>query len=250
MLILITNDDGVFAPGIITLAGAMRDLGRVVVVAPDREKSAASHSLTLHHPLRIDEIEEDRYSVDGTPTDCVHLAVHVILAEQKPDLLVSGINSGGNLGQDITYSGTVWAAQEGNLMGIPSMAISLVDDRYSDYRPSALFATRMAGWIRDRGLPDDTILNVNVPDDPEQDLDRYVITHQGYHRFEESVVKNTDPRGRSYYWIGGQKLPYRGGIETDVGAVSAGFISVTPLHADMTRYEAMESLRYWKGENG
>jgi 5'-nucleotidase len=228
----------------------MRDLGRVVVVAPDREKSAASHSLTLHHPLRIDEIEEDRYSVDGTPTDCVHLAVHVILAEQKPDLLVSGINSGGNLGQDITYSGTVWAAQEGNLMGIPSMAISLVDDRYSDYRPSALFATRMAGWIRDRGLPDDTILNVNVPDDPEQDLDRYVITHQGYHRFEESVVKNTDPRGRSYYWIGGQKLPYRGGIETDVGAVSAGFISVTPLHADMTRYEAMESLRYWKGENG
>lgn len=248
MLILITNDDGVHAPGIIALAAALRPLGRVVVVAPDREKSAASHSLTLHHPLRIDELEEDRFSVDGTPTDCVHLAIHVILEGRKPDLLVSGINRGGNLGQDITYSGTVWAALEGNIMGIHSMAVSLVDDRYSDYRPAALFAARMAERIRDHGLPEDTVLNLNIPDDPEQDLERYVITHQGYHRFEESVVKNSDPRGRSYYWIGGQKLPYRGGIDTDVGAVSAGYISVTPLHADMTKYEAIENLRKWKGD--
>jgi len=248
MLILITNDDGVHAPGIIALAAALRPLGRVVVVAPDREKSAASHSLTLHHPLRIDELEEDRFSVDGTPTDCVHLAIHVILEGRKPDLLVSGINRGGNLGQDITYSGTVWAALEGNIMGIHSMAVSLVDDRYSDYRPAALFAARMAERIRDHGLPEDTVLNLNIPDDPEQNLERYVITHQGYHRFEESVVKNSDPRGRSYYWIGGQKLPYRGGIDTDVGAVSAGYISVTPLHADMTKYEAIENLRKWKGD--
>jgi 5'-nucleotidase len=248
MLILVTNDDGVYAPGLIALSGALSELGRVVIVAPDREKSAASHSLTLNHPLRIDELEEDRYFVDGTPTDCVHLAVHVILKEQKPDLLVSGINRGGNLGQDITYSGTVWAALEGNLMGIPSMAVSLVDDRYSDYRPAALFAARMAGWIRDRGLPDETVLNINIPDNPEQDLDRYVITRQGYHRFEESVVRNIDPRGRSYFWIGGQKLPSKGDIATDVGAVTAGYISVTPLHADMTRYEAMDNLRHWKEE--
>jgi 5'-nucleotidase len=207
-------------------------------------------ALTLNHPLRIEELEEDRYAVDGTPTDCVHLAVHVILEARKPELLVSGINRGGNLGQDITYSGTVWAALEGNLMGIPSMAVSLVDDRYSDYRPAARFAVMMAGWVRDRGLPEDTILNINVPDNPDQDLDRFVITHQGYHRFEESVVRNADPRGRSYFWIGGQKLPYKGGVETDVGAVTAGYISVTPLHADMTKYESVEALRQWQGDRG
>lgn len=248
MLILVTNDDGVYAPGIIALAGALRELGRVVVVAPDREKSAVSHSLTLHHPLRISELEEDRYSVDGTPTDCVHLAVHVIFEGKKPDLLVSGINNGGNLGQDVTYSGTVWAALEGHFLGIPSTAVSLVDDASSDYRPSARFAARVGGWIRGRGLPPDTVLNINVPGDPDQDLDRYAITRMGYHRFEESVVGNTDPRGRSYYWIGGRKVPSTEGVETDVGAVNAGFISVTPLHADMTKYDALEELRGWQTE--
>ena len=128
MLILVTNDDGVYAPGIIALTGALRELGRVVVVAPDREKSAVSHSLTLNRPLRITELEEDRYCIDGTPTDCVHLAVHVILKEQKPDLLMSGINRGGNIGKDVTYSGTVWAAFEGNFMGIPSAAVSLTQE--------------------------------------------------------------------------------------------------------------------------
>ncbi len=250
MLILVTNDDGVYAPGIISLTGALREMGRVVVVAPDREKSAVSHSLTLNRPLRITELEEDRYSVDGTPTDCVHLALHVILGEQKPDILVSGINKGGNLGKDVTYSGTVWAALEGNLLGIPSAAVSLVDDRFSDYRPAAMFAARMAGWIVERGLPEDTVLNVNVPDDPDQDLDRYAITRMGHHRFEESVVQNTDPRGQPYFWIGGQKLSGRESTDTDVGAVSAGFISVTPLHADMTKYDAVETIRRWKREGG
>ncbi|UCG38863.1 MAG: 5'/3'-nucleotidase SurE [bacterium] len=248
MVILVTNDDGVYAPGILTLAGALGEMGRVIVAAPDRERSAASHSLTLHYPLRIEEIEKDRYAIDGTPTDCVHLAVHVILGGSKPDLLVSGINRGGNLGQDITYSGTVWAALEGSLMGIPSMAVSLVDDKFSDYRPAASFAAWMAGWVRDNGLPEGTVLNINVPDNPDQDLDRFVITHQGYHRFAESVIRNLDPRGRSYYWIGGQKLPSKGGLETDVGAVAAGFISVTPLHADMTNHKAMEKLRDLRGK--
>lgn len=244
MLILVTNDDGVHAPGIRILSQALRELGRVVIAAPDRERSAASHSLTLHHPLRMEEVTEDCFAVDGTPTDCIHLAVHVIL-DQKPDLLVSGINRGGNLGDDITYSGTVWGALEGNLMGIPSFSISLVDYRNEDYRPAARFAVKVASWIEEYGLPEQTILNINVPDDPDQNLDRYLITHQGRRRFAETVIQKEDPRGRSYFWIGGEPLPPEGGIETDVGAVGDGFISVTPLHADMTNHQALERIRSW-----
>ena len=249
MLILVTNDDGVYAPGILALADALREVGDVVVAAPDRERSAASHSLTLNRPLRIDELDKDRYAIDGTPTDCVHLAVNVILQGQKPDLLVSGINRGGNMGQDVTYSGTVWAALEGNLMGVPSFSISLADDRYADYRPAARFAARTARWIGENGLPADTILNINVPDDPEQDLDKYLFTRQGFNRFAESVIQNEDPRGRSYFWIGGERLPSRGGTETDVGAVAAGYISVTPLHADMTNYRELDSLKHLNPDN-
>ncbi len=249
MLILVTNDDGVYAPGILTLAEALRDVGNVIVAAPDRERSAASHSLTLNRPLRMEKLEEDRYSIDGTPTDCVHLAVNVLLQDRKPDLLVSGINRGGNMGQDVTYSGTVWAALEGNLMGIPSFAISLTDDRYADYRPAAEFAARTARWVAENGLPEGTILNINVPDDPQQDLDRFLLTRQGYNRFSEQVVHKEDPRGKSYYWIGGERLPSRGDDETDVGAVAAGFISVTPLHADMTNYGGLRSLKDLQPDN-
>lgn len=248
MLILVTNDDGVYAPGILALADALKDVGEVVVAAPDRERSAASHSLTLNRPLRMDEIEPGRFAIDGTPTDCVHLAVSVLFEGSRPDLLVSGINRGANMGQDVTYSGTVWAALEGNLMGIPSFAVSLADDRYLDYRPAAMFAARVAGWVGDRGLPGDTILNINVPDDPGQDLDKYLFTRQGYNRFAESVVRNEDPRGRSYFWIGGERRPSRGGTDTDVGAVAAGYISVTPLHADMTHYRELERLEKEHGE--
>jgi len=249
MLILVTNDDGVYAPGILALSEALEDVGEVIVAAPDRERSAVSHSLTLNQPLRIDELGENRYAIDGTPTDCVHLAVNILLEGRKPDLLVSGINRGGNLGQDVSYSGTVWAALEGNLMGIPSFAVSLVDDRYADYRPAALFASRTARWIGEKGLPDDVIFNVNVPDDPGQDLDKYLFTRQGYNRFSENVIRKEDPRGRSYYWIGGERLPFRGGTDTDVGAVTAGYISVTPLHADMTHYRELESLKHLNPDN-
>ncbi|MDF1536778.1 MAG: 5'/3'-nucleotidase SurE [bacterium] len=247
MLILVTNDDGINAPGILALAGALGKLGRVVVVAPDRERSAASHSLTLNHPLRIDELGDDRFAIDGTPTDCVHLATHVLLNGTTPDLLVSGINRGGNMGQDVTYSGTVWAAMEGGLMGVPSLAVSLVDDRYSDYRPAARFAVAAAGWVRERGLPEGTILNINVPDDPDQDIDKFLITRQGFHRWEENVIRNSDPRGRTYYWIGGTRPPYKGPTETDLGAVTAGYISVTPLHVDMTNYRFVEQFKSWQG---
>jgi len=243
MLILVTNDDGVYAPGIAALSDALQSIGMVVVAAPDRERSAVSHSLTLNRPLRVEKLDHGRFSIDGTPTDCIHLAVSVILKGQKPDLLVSGINRGGNMGQDVTYSGTVWAAVEGNLMGIPSFAVSLADTRKGDYGPSARFAEKMARWVLENGLPRDTILNVNVPDDPGQDLDKYLFTSQGYNRFKESVTRNEDPRGRSYYWIGGDRIDTRGGTETDVGAVAAGYISVTPLHIDMTNHRELESLR-------
>jgi len=244
MLILVTNDDGVYAPGIIALSEALKEVGDVVVAAPDRERSAASHSLTLHHPLRMEKIEEGRYAVDGTPTDCIHLAVHVIL-DRKPDLLVSGINRGGNLGGDITYSGTVWAALEGNLMGIPSFAISLVEKNHSDYGPAARFAVTVCTWIDKYGLPEDTILNINVPDDPDLDMDRFCITHQGRKRFAETVVEKEDPRQRKYFWIGGTPISPERGLETDVGAVADGSISVTPLHADMTNYKAMKEIQSW-----
>lgn len=243
MLILVTNDDGVYAPGILALADALQEVGDVVVAAPDRERSAVSHSLTLNQPLRIEELARDRYAIDGTPTDCVHLGINVILAGSKPDLLVSGINRGGNMGQDITYSGTVWAALEGNLMGIPSFAISLTDDRFADYRPAAMFAVRTVRWIQEKGLPPDTILNINVPDDPGQDLDKYLYTSQGVSRFSESVIQKEDPRGRSYFWIGGERLPFKGDARSDVGAVAAGYISVTPLHADMTNHSELDNLR-------
>ncbi|MDT8366684.1 MAG: 5'/3'-nucleotidase SurE [bacterium] len=249
MVILVTNDDGVYAPGILALTEALRSVGKVVVAAPDRERSAASHSLTLNQPLRVDELGKDRYAIDGTPTDCVHLAVNVILEGRKPDLLVSGINRGGNMGQDVTYSGTVWAALEGNLMGIPSFAVSLADDRYADYRPAATFAERTARWILENGLPEDTIFNINVPDNPEQDLGKYLFTSQGLNRFSESVIRKEDPRGRSYFWIGGERLPYCGSIETDVGAVNGGYISITPLHADMTNYRELETLKNFHPEN-
>lgn len=248
MIILVTNDDGVHAPGIRVLAGALKELGRVIIAAPDRERSAASHSLTLYHPLRITAVDKDIYAIDGTPTDCIHLAVHVILQGKKPDLLVSGINRGGNLGQNITYSGTVWAALEGNLMGIPSFAVSLVEYKNQDYGPAAEFSVRVSSWINEYGLPQDTVLNVNVPDDPQQDLDRYLITHQGWNRFNESVIEKRDPREKPYFWIGGEQLPPEGGTETDVGAVASGYISVTPLHADMTNYQALEAIRSWNRE--
>ncbi len=237
-MILVTNDDGVQAPGIVELARALTALDEVTVVAPDREHSAVSHAVTLRHPLRVTRLAPGRYSVDGTPSDCIHLASFHILP-RKPDLLVSGVNRGPNLGDDLTYSGTVWAALEGRLMGIPAFAVSLAAEDPRDYRPAADFAVRAARWVLAHGLPPETILNINVPDVPVLDLSRVRITRQGRRRFSESVVEKTDPRGGRYFWIGGTPLEIEGGEDTDVGAVAAGFISITPLHADMTNHAAL-----------
>jgi len=244
--ILVTNDDGIYSKGIILLARALTEVGEVFVVAPDREKSAIAHSLTLHRPLRVERIKRNFFAVDGTPADCVHLAVNTILPEH-PGLIVSGINKGGNLGDDITYSGTVSAAFEGTLLGIPSFAVSLVARSHFKFHPAARFAVRVAHAILKKGLPKDTLLNVNVPNLPEEEIQSYQITQQGrWVHNGGTVVEKMDPRGKKYYWIGGGQLVFDRRGNTDFEAVSKGAVSVTPLHLDLTDYTSIPLLKKWK----
>lgn len=245
MKILVTNDDGIHAPGIRALAEALRTVGEVAVVAPDRERSAVGHALTLHHPLRAVELGPDKYSVDGTPTDCVNLGIHNLISF-KPDIVVSGINRGGNLGDDVTYSGTVSAAMEAALMGIPAFAVSLVTEGAGDnYDAAAGFAARLAREVFSRGLPGDTFLNVNVPDMPGDNLRPPLITSQGKRRYEGLIVDKIDPRGRKYYWIGSGEQTFLDLEGTDYHAVSRGHISITPLHPDLTNYSSLKLLHGW-----
>ncbi|MEW6375204.1 MAG: 5'/3'-nucleotidase SurE [Thermodesulfobacteriota bacterium] len=246
MKILVTNDDGVYSAGIIVLAKALQEVGEVFVVAPDREKSAIAHSLTLHRPLRVEKIKRNVYAVDGTPADCVHLGVNAILP-QKPKLIVSGINKGGNLGDDITYSGTVSAAFEGTLLGIPSFAISLVSRSHFKFHTAARFAVRVARYIIKKGIPRDTLLNINVPNLNEREIKSYKITQQGRWTHNGSaVVEKTDPRGKKYYWIGGGQLVYDEGKDTDFEAISNAYISITPLNLDLTNYTSIRQLKKWR----
>lgn len=245
MKILVTNDDGINAPGIKALAKALETVGEVAVVAPDRERSAVSHALTLHQPLRAECLSPGRYSVDGTPTDCVNLGIHSLL-DFHPDLVVSGINRGANLGDDVTYSGTVAAAMEATLMGIPAFAVSLVCSKeHGDYSAAASFAAQLAGKIAENGLPKDTFLNVNVPDIPAGRLDGPLVTTQGKRRYEGTIVDKVDPRGRSYYWIGTTDLDFLDIEGSDFSAISRGHISVTPLHLDMTNHRSISLLKQW-----
>lgn len=246
MHILVTNDDGVRAPGITFLAEALRSVGEVTVVAPDREMSAVGHALTLHHPLRATEIGPGVFAVEGTPTDCVSLGVHRLLT-RRPDLVVSGINRGGNLGDDITYSGTVSAAMEANLMGFPAFAISLVaSGQDGNYATAAQFAAQLARNILAKGLPADTFLNVNIPDLPADEVQGIAITTQGKRNYGGEIVVNTDPRGRHYFWIGSSEPDFRDVAGTDYFAVSRGQISITPLHLDLTNYASLEALKKWQ----
>lgn len=242
-LILVSNDDGIRSEGIQKLATALSRVGTVYVVAPDRERSAASHSLTLHRPLRVEQVGPRQFAVDGTPTDCVTLAVNGILPA-KPDLVFSGINKGGNLGEDVTYSGTVSAAMEGTLLGIPSVAISLATRDEFDFRGAASFAARLARHIIKKGLPKDTLLNVNVPQ--VKTVKGHKITIQGKRFFTDVVVEKVDPRGKKYFWIGGGMQRWEGGADSDFHAVSKGYISITPVHLDMTNYSSIEELKHWK----
>ena len=244
-MILVSNDDGIEARGLQALVEALASLDRVIVVAPDRERSAASHALTLHRPLRAVETAPGRYAVDGTPTDCVHLAVNGLL-DERPRLLVSGINRGSNSGDDITYSGTVSAAMEGTLLKVPSIAISQVGEEKFEYDSAAKFAVKLAREVLKRGLPPDNLLNVNVPMQAPGIPKGVMLTRQGKRFYGEPVVENLDPRGRKYYWIGAEgnhhPAPEKG---TDLWAVQNGYISVTPLWLDLTGEKLLHELKTW-----
>ncbi len=245
-IILVSNDDGVRSEGIAALAEALRGVGTVYVVAPDRERSAAGHSLTLTSPLRVEKVAHRVYSVDGTPTDCVNLAVNGILRKKKIALLASGINKGANMGDDITYSGTVSAAMEGTILGIPSIAVSLASRNNFRFEAAAAFAVRVARRILRQGLPSDTLLNINVPGVPEEDLRGVRVTRQGKRIYGDAIVEKRDPRGRKYYWIGGDAQNRQDIPGSDLEAVEQGSISVTPIHLDLTNYASMRQLRRWR----
>ncbi|HVS01177.1 MAG TPA: 5'/3'-nucleotidase SurE [Thermoanaerobaculia bacterium] len=234
--ILLTNDDGIFSEGLKLLAERLAALGEVVVVAPDREQSASGHSLTLHRPLRLRRIEAGWYAVDGTPTDCVNLAVMWLMKKDPPDLVVSGVNFGLNLGDDVTYSGTVSATFEGSLLGIPSLAFSQEVGEHFSFARAAGFAHRFVELLLQQALPEGVLLNVNLPAGPIRGV-RW--TRLGQRRYRQAVVEKTDPRGRKYYWIAGTP-EWREEDGTDYAAISAGYASVTPLHLDLTDYRTLD----------
>jgi len=220
----------------------LRELDTVVIVAPDRERSAAGHSMTLHRPLLIEELKESMYSVNGTPTDCVNIAVKGLLKE-TPRLVVSGINKGPNLGDDVTYSGTVAGAIEGILLGIPSFAVSLAAREDFRFAEAAEVAARTAGRIFQEGLPTGTLLNINVPNLPVGELRGALITRLGKRIYHQMTVERVDPRGKKYYWIGGGEPDWEREEGTDLDAVDRKYVSITPLHLDMTDYSSFDRLR-------
>lgn len=245
MNILISNDDGILAHGLSLLGEAAGDLGRVTVVAPDREQSATSHSLTLHRPIRATRRADGAYQVDGTPTDCVLLALSALMPE-KPDFVFSGVNHGPNMGEDVLYSGTVAAAMEGLAAGIPSVAISYgsFDIEHLESHRASL-GRLLAGIVAIDAFPRDTLLNVNLPSIPGDQVKGVKVTHLGSRVFHEEVARMKDPWGRDIYWIGGGHVTWSGGADSDFRAVKDGFISVTPLHVDMTNYDLLEAARGW-----
>ena len=242
-VILVTNDDGVHAPGLAALASALEELGDVYVVAPDREQSAVGHALTLHRPLRVTTLGERRFSVNGTPSDCVNLAVLGLLPE-RPVLVAAGINHGSNLGDDVTYSGTVSAAMEGTLLGVPSMAVSQVDPETAGLEGAQAVARLVASRVLVEGLPSKTLLNINVPAGP---LAGIRMTRLGHRVYQEKVVRETDPRGLPYYWIGAGPPVWSEDEASDIAAVHRGLASVTPLHMDLTHHGALQRMAEWDG---
>ena len=248
MHLLISNDDGINARGIRVLSERMRAFGRVTIVAPDQNRSGASNSLTLENPVRINQVEDGVIMVNGTPTDCVHIALTGLL-DKDPDIVLSGINDGANLGDDVIYSGTVAAAMEGRFLGLPAIAVSLVfEGRAEHFESAAEAVARLVGRLREDPLPADTILNINVPDLPWDEIRGFEVTRLGYRHRAEPVVKMDDPRGRPMYWIGPAGKGQDAGPGTDFDAVRRGYISITPIHVDLTRYQALEQVAGWVGE--
>ncbi|MBI5197235.1 MAG: 5'/3'-nucleotidase SurE [Nitrospirae bacterium] len=244
--ILVSNDDGIDSEGVHRLAESLSKVGEVTIIVPDRERSAASHALTLHKPLRIVKVRERTYTVNGTPTDCINLGINYIL-QQRPDLVVSGINRGGNLGDDVTYSGTVSAAFEGTLLRIPSFAVSLVADGNFIFEAAAEVAVLLAERVFREGLPPGVLLNVNVPNAPWREIAGIRITRQGRRIYDENTItEKVDPRGKKYYWIGGSRLSWEKDEGSDFEAIEQNRISVTPLRLDLTDDAAMQRLRGWE----
>ena len=249
MHILISNDDGYSAEGLVCLAKALATRARVTVVAPDRNRSGASNSLTLDRPLRVSQTDNGFYRVDGTPTDCVHLAITGLL-EEEPDMVFAGINHGANLGDDVLYSGTVAAATEGRFLGLPAIAVSLAGEDPRHFDTAAAVALQLFDQILRRPLPADTILNVNVPDVPISQLRGFRATRLGQRHKAEPVIKDKDPRGRTIYWVGPAGPEQDAGPGTDFFAVRNRYVSVTPLQIDLTRYEAIDPLAAWLPKEG
>ncbi len=241
-LLLVTNDDGIAAAGLAALAEAMAPLGDVYVVAPEREQSTVGHALTLHRPLRVDRLGERRFAINGTPSDCVNLAVLGLLPTE-PKLVVSGINHGSNLGDDVTYSGTVSAAMEGTLLGIPSIALSLAAAEPERFEEAAKIARVIAMRTLLEGLPPKTLLNVNVPGGRPKGIR---FTRLGHRVYKDKVVEEKDPRGKTYYWIGAGPPVWEHREATDIVAVQDGYASVTPLHLDLTHYGVLQRLGEWE----
>ncbi len=245
--ILVSNDDGYLAEGLVALAEAMAALGEVWVVAPDREQSAASHSISLHRPLRIKQIRPRWFAIDGTPTDCSYLAINHLMKERRPALMVSGINHGPNLADDVTYSGTVAAAIEASLLGVPAIAFSLVSRTRLDFRAATKFAQELAKAALENSPPSKMLLNVNIPADVE--WPGYAITRLGKHSYGFDVVENVDPRGRKYYWIGGSEYQHEDIPGSDCNAtIDNRLISVTPLQLNLTDQQLLSELEQWKIE--
>ena len=238
--ILVTNDDGIYSEGIRKLADALRPLGEIIIVAPDREQSAASHALTLNRPLRMLQLQPNEWIVDGTPSDCVNLAVLKLMKENRPDIVVSGINFGPNLGDDVTYSGTISAAFEGALLNIPSLALSALVGEHFSFDRCAEFAFHLTRYALEQQRDPGIILNVNFP---VTEFKGVRVTRLGKRVYSEGVIERLDPRGRKYYWIGGEAPTWHPGEGTDFEAVQEGFVSITPLHLDLTHHESISRLK-------
>lgn len=245
MRILVSNDDGVHAPGIKALATEMAKIAEVIVVAPDRNRSGSSNSLTLTRPIRARELDNGYYSIEGTPTDCVHLALTGFL-NKEVDLVVSGINDGANLGDDILYSGTVAAAMEGRYLGFPALAFSMVGNHHiMHYDTAAFIARQLVMKMHINMLPSQTILNINIPDLPLNEIKGVEVTRLGTRSGADPVIKEYDPRGKAMYWIGPPGIEADAGPGTDFHAINQGYVSITPLSLDLTHYKAFERLSNW-----
>ena len=244
MIILITNDDGISSEGLESLETSLKTICDTWSVAPDRPRNAIGRALTLHRPLKATSLSHNRFMVDGTPSDCVNLALNKLLPE-KPCLVVSGINKGANMGDDIAYSGTVAAAFESTIHNIPAIAVSLPRNGSMKFKPAANFAAKLASFVIENGLPSDSFLNVNVPDTNGKPVSRYKITTQGKSIYTNKIIERQSPRGEAYYWIGGDGTSYHDMPGSDSNAVKQGYISITPVSTDLTNHSVIDFFSKW-----